>query len=257
MSGSGAGSPSTPGAKAQGDQSKTFRRPAVSGGDGGGRGDTSEAQKQQVAQLAEMGVSIPEQFRPDMAMAGEWEVVSEKPVGERGGADGAAKVKGVRKRKMPDEDEGLEEGGEAGENASRKPWGSTFRTYPGGGGGGEGDAELDMLLGKTISLKREKRPKVEEAVEDTVKREGIGSSALGREVKREEGSDNDEAKPAISPEGDSTQEKGQSATASVPGVKSEDQPEMEPKLNLDEIPAEPETTAPAVVFKKRKPRQKR
>lgn len=207
-----------------------------------------------------MGVSIPEEFRPEMAMAGEWQVVSEKPVGERGET---VKVKGVRKRKMPDEDEdedeeegGGEEGGrDTGDNAPRKPWGSTFRTYPGSGDGGEDDEELDMLLGKSISLKREKRPKIEDAVEGTVKREDIGSPVVDREVKQEDG---EETKPVIPPEEDSAQEPDQSVTASsLPGVKSEGQPETESKVNLADIPAEPETAASTVVFKKRKPKQKR
>ncbi|POS83160.1 hypothetical protein EPUL_004816, partial [Erysiphe pulchra] len=38
----------------------------------------SESQrKQNLAQLAEMGISIPSELRPDMAMPGEWEVISE------------------------------------------------------------------------------------------------------------------------------------------------------------------------------------
>ncbi|KAI6249194.1 hypothetical protein HI914_02555 [Erysiphe necator] len=43
--------------------------------------EVSELQrKQNLAQLAEMGISIPSEFRADMAMPGEWQTISEKVI---------------------------------------------------------------------------------------------------------------------------------------------------------------------------------
>ncbi|KMU87580.1 hypothetical protein CIHG_05973 [Coccidioides immitis H538.4] len=67
-----------------------------------------EQRKRQMEQLAEMGVAIPEEFRPEMALAGEWKTVSETLVTDSTGRDTAAMVKGVRKRKLDGQEEGEE-----------------------------------------------------------------------------------------------------------------------------------------------------
>lgn len=81
---------------------------------GFGRGPTPSApkpqatpaqRKQQLAQLAEMGVSIPEEFRPDMAMAGEWQVTSERIIEPEGEKKPDALALGVRKRAVEEEEE--------------------------------------------------------------------------------------------------------------------------------------------------------
>ena len=109
---------------------------------------TPADRKRQLAQLAEMGVAVPEDFRREMAMAGDWQIVSEKLVynddsvkKEEHNEDakpGGLNV-GVRKRRF----EGQEEE-EAGETVVKKGWGSTIRTYP---GAKEDDDDLDNLLG--------------------------------------------------------------------------------------------------------------
>ena len=111
---------------------------------------TPADRKRQLAQLAEMGVAVPEDFRREMAMAGDWQILSEKLVYEN---DSVKKEEhnedvkpgglnlGVRKRRF----EGQEEE-EAGEIAVKKGWGSTIRTYP---GAKEDDDDLDTLLGAT------------------------------------------------------------------------------------------------------------
>lgn len=111
---------------------------------------TPAQRKQQIAQLAEMGVAIPEDFRKEMAMAGEWQTLSETPIYEAGNINGEMEDRkpdalnvGVRKRKF----EGQEEEEEAGEAVVRRGWGSTTRVYPGLNQSGEDD--LDLLLGKT------------------------------------------------------------------------------------------------------------
>lgn len=69
-------------------------------------------------------------------MAGDWEILSEKPLdrpttkGEDPDAAEATNATalsvGVRKRKLEDEEEE-----ESSQGATRKGWGSTFKTYPG------------------------------------------------------------------------------------------------------------------------------
>lgn len=106
--------------------------------------------KQQLAQLADLGVAIPDEFRKEMAMAGDWETLSERPIYEsRFMKEEDVDVKpdrlsmGVRKRRY----EGQEEDEEAGELVVRKTWGSTFRTHSEAGLNGEND--LDDLLAST------------------------------------------------------------------------------------------------------------
>ncbi|CAD6584613.1 MAG: WW domain binding protein 4 [Alectoria sarmentosa] len=118
---------------------------------------TPADRKRQLAQLAEMGVAVPEDFRREMAMAGDWQTTSERVIydndflkKEEDSEDvkfGGLNV-GVRKRKF----EGQEEEEEAGETVIRKGWGSTLRTYPGAGGD---ENDLDSLLKSTKRIIRE------------------------------------------------------------------------------------------------------
>lgn len=106
---------------------------------------TAADQKRQWAQLAEMGIQVPEQFRSEMAMAGDWSVVSQKPATELSTEECLST--GVKKRKY----EGQEEEEEAGETVARRGWGSTTRRYP-----GKDTTDLDDLLSGTIPLKKER-----------------------------------------------------------------------------------------------------
>lgn len=131
------------------------RKSAIPSIPNGARQATPAERKQQLAQLAAMGVAVPEDFRREMAMAGDWQTVSERPVNEGVKKEEDAKdVKpstsgigpavvniGVRKRKY----EGQEEEEESDERVVRKGWGSTTRTYP----GADEDIDLDALLGGT------------------------------------------------------------------------------------------------------------
>ena len=122
----------------------------------GSRQATPAERKAQLAQLAAMGVAVPEDFRREMAMAGDWETVSEtsvyeevikkeedtKDVKSAVLRDGPSQLNiGVRKRKY----EGQEEEEEAGEKVMRKGWGSTTKAYP----GSNSDMDLDALLSNT------------------------------------------------------------------------------------------------------------
>lgn len=116
---------------------------------------TPADRKQQLKQLAEMGVAIPEEFRREMAMAGDWQTLSERAICDDVKQDEDSKdfklsgiSMGVRKRKY----EGQEEE-EADENVARKAWGSTTRTYPSAAGNGKDD--LDSLLENTKVTKRD------------------------------------------------------------------------------------------------------
>jgi hypothetical protein len=102
---------------------------------------TPSQRKQQLAQLAEMGVSIPEEFRGEMAMAGEWQVTSERiilPLDAERNPDTIGI--GVRKRTAQDEDEK-----EAAE-PKRRRWGSNLTAYP-----REDESDLDALLSRPIT----------------------------------------------------------------------------------------------------------
>ena len=116
---------------------------------------TPADRKQQLKQLAEMGVAIPDEFRREMAMASDWQTLSERVVYSDVKQEEDSKAfksdvltVGVRKRKHEGQEEDEEEG-----KAARKAWGSATRTYP-GGGGSEGD-DLDALLRNTKVMKRE------------------------------------------------------------------------------------------------------
>lgn len=108
--------------------------------------------EQQLAQLAEMGVAVPEDFRKEVAMAGEWQTLSETPLDEVTGErmkneEGNVKLEGlnvgVRKRKF------LEDQAEEEAEAQRNVWGSTTKSYPGLKAGDQAEEDLNNLLGKT------------------------------------------------------------------------------------------------------------
>lgn len=120
---------------------------------------TPADRKKQLQQLAEMGVSVPEDYRREMAMAGDWQTTSQRLIyddvkKEEANEDSKGSVLnvGVRKRKF----EGQEEEEEAGETVVRRGWGSTTRAYP---GADAADDDLDSLLKTTKpSLQRRDDP---------------------------------------------------------------------------------------------------
>lgn len=125
---------------------------------------TLDDRKRQLNQLAAMGVAVPDQMRGDMALAGEWTVVSEKVIGEDG-----KEVKlneGVRKRKLDEEER---EQLEAAEMITKhKGWGRTFKSFPGKLGGGDED-DVEALFGNVgKKVKKEEQPvvKAEPEVKD-------------------------------------------------------------------------------------------
>ncbi|KAL7806689.1 hypothetical protein V8C44DRAFT_338607 [Trichoderma aethiopicum] len=184
--------------------------------------------KSQREQLAALGVAIPTDFRPEMAMPGEWTVtktmiIEEKPEGD-GETSVEAKAIGVRKREETDEQKEEEE---AMRGLFKKPrrWGRDSKTMP-----DDEDQDLDALLSNAVPLKAEAKRE-----EDAVKKE-------------EDAEDGDSAKVKLPKEED------------VP-IKSEPDAELhgkEPAVDRDPVVKAEETEESSgiapVVFKKRKPK---
>ncbi|KAJ5138605.1 uncharacterized protein N7515_003453 [Penicillium bovifimosum] len=200
-----------------------------------------EERKKQMAQLAEMGVAIPQEFRADLALAGEWQTTSEtriEPV--QGGLEGPTKSVGVRKRKH--EGEGEEEDEHASEPVVNRGWGSRMRQYP----GAQEDESLDDLLASTKDITKKKTftPKVELNEQET-------ASEQPTPIAKQE---DDEIKP----------EPEVPKTSGFVEVKTEFKTEEpartlaeETVQTLDPVAEDKQQTAdaaPDVVFKKRKPK---
>lgn len=183
-----------------------------------------EDRKKQIAQLADMGIAIPQEFRGDMAMAGDWQTVSQKVIRPEDSktSDTSGLSVGVRKRKHEkDEDDEDQET----KMFVSKGWGARIREYP----GAQNDGDLDALLESTKDIKKS-RP----TASDTVVQEGSGDSETP--IKREEEAPTEHERPS-QPKGE---EQSPTDKTSIPPVKSEE-----------------EEPAPEVVFKKRKPKAMR
>ncbi|MCJ1436311.1 hypothetical protein MMC27_005689 [Xylographa pallens] len=120
---------------------------------------TPAEHKLQMAKLAELGVAVPDEYRKEVAMAGDWQVMSETLLHERvkkeeeddGTKPNGLNV-GVRKRKLEGAPEDEEE---AVEVTTRRVWGSTLRTFP---GTMDEDVDLDALLSTTSTRLRGEGP---------------------------------------------------------------------------------------------------
>lgn len=193
-----------------------------------------------MAQLAEMGVAIPDEYRRDMALAGDWQTTSVKVIrddNEKGKQ--ATKSIGVRKRKA-EEDADTDEEQEEPERLVSKGWGSTTRKYPGAQGE---DEDLDTLLASTKNIKKVKPSKDEWPEEEGVKKEAADDNVPTKSEAGEEAAAA-AAAPAPAPESEQApikEEPSDTTSASAP-VKNETE--------------EPEP-AGGVLFKKRKPKAMR
>jgi hypothetical protein len=186
--------------------------------------------KKQLAQLAEMGIAVPDEFRGEMAMAGDWKVVSQRPVEETTSEDPLSV--GVRKRKY----EGQEEEEEAGAVVARRGWGSTSRRYP---GANEGDApNLDALLSGVKSVKKDETAPDLKKEESDEKSNLLAAKDEKVEVKNE---------PEMSITANPTPVKKEQSTHPLEPVNS----------SLLDIPTVEEALGAGVVFKKRKPKSTR
>ncbi|CRG84828.1 Tubulin-specific chaperone E [Talaromyces islandicus] len=184
---------------------------------------TAEDRKKQVAQLVEMGVAVPEEYRRDMAIAGDWQTVSVTRIekDEEKDAGGPRLNTGVRKRKHEEnEDEEYEVQAAAENNVRHQGWGVATRSYP---GAIDDTDDLDALLSSKKTVKRDEDvdTKPEPDAEDVVKESPVGGTGLTK-------ADPDSAGPV-------KEEPGSLESSGDPLQKSEAQ-----------------EAAPAIVFKKRK-----
>ncbi|KAF5692206.1 formin binding protein [Fusarium denticulatum] len=185
---------------------------------------TEASLKKQREQLAAMGVAMPSDFRPEMAMPGEWTVTNTRIIEAKTEEDEEAKVEaranGVRKREAT-EDEKEEENAVRGLFKKPRRWGRDSKAMP-----QQEDQELDALLSGSTFTPRA----VKEETEDTT------------DVKKEE-----DATPY-------TAVKTEDAT----DVKTEDNTDVKTEAPAEPlIKPEPEEAEPGVqtvVFKKRKPK---
>ncbi|KAL1859784.1 hypothetical protein Daus18300_009374 [Diaporthe australafricana] len=212
------------------------------GAGGGGRGGSlSETErKRQAEQLASLGVSLPDEFRKDLAMAGDWQVtsttiVTDTPAGEN--IPGVAH--GVHKRERTEEEVEEEK---AIKGLFKKPrrWGRDSRTAA-----GDGDsADLDALLsgGLVVEKQEEDAVKKEEDAELTE-----ATAPVKQEEQEEQESSpikkepSDEGIPALAGGGTDP-----SAKTEAPPLKTEHGESTAGQTGAQD--------APAVAFKKRKPK---
>lgn len=221
--------------------SNSYRPSASAPSASGSQTLTKEEQQRQLEQLAGLGVSIPTELRPELALAGEWTVTSTRVLKdpEQGGdskdtTNPSARAAGVRKRDRDKTEEEQEEE-EALKTLLKKPkrWGRETKSIP-----IEGDDELDQLLSGTIvkPKKEEEGVEVKPEQDPEIKAEDAGShdqEALGA-VKQEGGKD---VPPLIKHE----------SIDGFGGLPGEIPPA--PAAQSDAGDAQP-----AVVFKKRKPK---
>ncbi|KAH7114471.1 hypothetical protein B0J11DRAFT_496969 [Dendryphion nanum] len=126
---------------------------------GSGQQATLEDRKRQAHELAAMGVAVPEQMRAELALVGDWQVVSQKIVG---GEEKPLNT-GIRKRKVDEEEQEALAAGEI--ITKKKGWGNTFKSFPGKMGGA--DDEVESLF------KKVKKPAIKTEVEPEIKAEPI------------------------------------------------------------------------------------
>lgn len=191
---------------------------------------TSEDQKRQWSQLAQLGIEVPDDYRAEMAMAGAWKAVPQTRNQEIDSAADTLSI-GVRKRKLDEQEQEDLEAGNA--TNTRRVWGRTTRTYP-----GDETQNLDDLLSGNITLKKDKQ-------EQDMKQEAEPAEAReARATATPDGSP--DAKPAS--RGNAVHAKPDSSDDSIMRVKSESAGGDAGDPSLNHIAEE----TPIPVFKKRK-----
>lgn len=189
-----------------------------------------------MSQLAEMGVAIPDEFRGDMALAGEWKVVSERVIEEdetKPKDASAVGAVGVRKRKHNEADGDEDEEDKREFNHSHltsKGWGSAMKQYP--DPNTRDDEDLDALLESTKEIKK-------------VKPSSSSESHTNLSAKPEKDETlQQKTDEALLPKKEEQEEDPQSnATPSAAPAST--------------VKKEPNEAAPGIVFKKRKPKAMR
>ncbi|RDW71914.1 hypothetical protein BP5796_07948 [Coleophoma crateriformis] len=155
----GAGSGSSTTASSSHSFSPASRQPA-----------TSAQIIQQREQLSELGVAIPDEFRREMAMVGDWQVTSERVI-ESEDREKKPDAIGFGIRKRPAEDEEEEEAIEV----KKARWGSAYRTHP----VGDDEDDLDALLDE--ATRKGKEPAVKADPEAAIKAEADSEEQIKAE----------------------------------------------------------------------------
>ncbi|KIW06837.1 uncharacterized protein PV09_02517 [Verruconis gallopava] len=200
---------------------------------------TLEERKRQMQQLADMGVAIPEEFRREMAMAGDWQTIKvtrieqAKPK-ENGSEDTKEGVAfGIRKRRFEDqeEEEAILGTGDAAAPRKNRNWGNRMKAFP--GSKKVDDEDIDALLG-SVTVKRDLKKEADEA-------------------------DDASATVAADPKGVKVEVTEEKKTEMPELKKSESNEELEAAAKLQAASAPEDTSAKAIntpgtgiVFKKRK-----
>lgn len=197
-----------------------------------------DERQRQMEQLAELGVNIPTHLRPELALAGEWTVTSTRVIKDTDDGGDSGRAAGVRKREREvTEEEREAEDAVKGLFKKPKKWGRDSRTIA-----TEEDDELEQLLSRPLV-----KPKREEA--EDIKTEPEPEMKI--KIKSEDTSSADSAIPAVKAEAkDAPPLIKQESSAGVAGL-----PDI-PAVHEEEKKAS-EAEAPAVVFKKRKPKNVR
>lgn len=224
--------------------------PRDAGGGGGALGETER--KRQVQQLASLGVRIPDQFRGDLAMAGEWTVTSTTIVPDKKNKDGNitpdAIARGVHKRERTDEE--LEEE-EAVKDLFKKPrrWGRDSNTTGTARGALAEEEDLDALLSAglvVVKKTRDEGDQDEQGRHDAaVKEKGQdhllpAAASFKKEPSDNDDDDDDDAPPIPDRLPARADHDDKSAGPPPPSIKTEHDG------------ADGGASAPTVVFKKRK-----
>lgn len=212
-----------------------------------------EERARQAEQLAALGVALPQEFRSELAMPGEWSVTSTTIVQDKKSTDdedeqeagGMSKARGVHKRERTEEQ--LEHEA-AVKGLFKKPrrWGRDSR------GLGEASEDLDALLSEGLVVKKKDEEGEEEELKQEedqrpVKDEGVEAEGGGG-VKQEDGMQSVKKEPdedLVPIPGDIRVEDGKEAA--VPPVDG-----INIKTEDGEKASEAATDVPVVAFKKRK-----
>lgn len=150
-----------------------------------------------------MDVAVPEDFRKEVAMAGEWQTLSETPLDEVTGErikkeEGDVKPEGlnvgVRKRKF------LEDQAEEEAEVRRNVWGSMTKSYPAPRSGEQQEEDLDVLLGKAkmgMSIPAAEKKLQNQIPDNNLPPEAAASEERPPSTIKTEPSDSDETIPNL------------------------------------------------------------
>ena len=114
-----------------------------------------DERKKQMSKLVEMGIAIPEAYRAEMAVAGDWHLVSEAQpalANVKKSEPNESKTGSLTKRKHINEKQDDSESDHS--HIDKNKWGSTIKQYP----GWHEDENLDLIAGTGLTSFNEQVP---------------------------------------------------------------------------------------------------